>query len=84
MVLKVILTLLIVLCVLLLTAYINHRIRSEKEKPLREPIGQLVEVAGKNMCIYTQGEGENTIVFLSGGGTVCPTLDFKSLSSFTN
>ena len=81
MVLKVILTLLIVLCVLLLTAYINHRIRSEKEKPLLEPLGQLVEVAGKNMCVYTQGEGENTIVFLSGGGTVCPTLDFKSLYS---
>ena len=79
MALKVIIIVLIVLCVLLLIAFINHRIKTENEKTLLEPIGQLVEIDGKNMCVYTEGEGEETIVFLSGSGTPSPILDFKSL-----
>lgn len=43
------------------------------------PLGQLVEVEGKNMNVYTKGEGENTIVLLSGLGTAAPTLDFEPL-----
>lgn len=79
MVLKVIILVLIVLCILLLIAFINHRIKSESEKSLLKPLGQLVEVDGKNMCVYTEGEGDRTIVFLAGGGTPSPILDFKSL-----
>ena len=31
-------------------------------------------------CMFTQtGDGEQTIVFLSGGGTSAPVLDFKPL-----
>ena len=78
---KIIIIVLIVLCVLLLIAFINHRIKTESEKSLLNPIGQLVEVDGKNMCVYTEGEGEKTLVFLSGGGTPSPILDFKSLYS---
>ncbi|MBE6841077.1 MAG: alpha/beta hydrolase [Ruminococcus sp.] len=81
MVLKIVIIVLIELCVLLLIAFINHRIKTESEKSLLEPIGQLVEVEGKNMCVYTEGEGEKTLVFLSGGGTPSPILDFKSLYS---
>ncbi len=81
MVLKIVIIVLIVLCVLLLIAFINHRIKTESEKTLLNPIGQLVEVDGKNMCVYTEGEGEKTLVFLSGGGTPSPILDFKSLYS---
>ena len=81
MVLKVIIIILIVLCVLLLIAFINHRIKTESEKTLLNPIGQLVEVEGKNMSVYTEGEGEKTLVFLSGGGTPSPILDFKLLYS---
>lgn len=43
------------------------------------PIGELVEVDGKNMHIYTKGEGNNTIVLLSGLGTAAPALDFEPL-----
>ena len=81
MVLKIVIIVLIVLCVLLLIAFINHRIKTESEKSLLNPIGKLVEVDGKNMCVYTEGEGEKTLVFLSGGGTPSPILDFKSLYS---
>jgi pimeloyl-ACP methyl ester carboxylesterase len=42
-------------------------------------LGELVEVNGKNMHIYTKGEGDNTIVLLSGLGTTAPVLDFEPL-----
>jgi pimeloyl-ACP methyl ester carboxylesterase len=71
----------IVLIVLLLAVYVNHRIRLEKESELCSPLGQIVEVDGHNMSIYTEGNGEVTLVFLSGGGTCSPILDFKSLYS---
>lgn len=42
-------------------------------------IGEMVEVDGKNMHIYTKGEGDHTIVLLSGLGTSAPALDFEPL-----
>jgi pimeloyl-ACP methyl ester carboxylesterase len=78
---KVVMITIIVLIVLLLAVYVNHRIRLEKESELRSPLGQIVEVDGHNMSIYTEGNGEVTLVFLSGGGTCSPILDFKSLYS---
>ena len=51
-----------------------------KEKPLiAELLGTMVEVDGGEMCVYTEGEGEHTIVFMSGYGTHSPILDFKPL-----
>ncbi|MGM0640350.1 MAG: alpha/beta fold hydrolase [Thermotogota bacterium] len=51
----------------------------KKEKLENSPLGKLVKVNGKNIHIYAEGEGKNTIVFLAGHGTNCPTLDFKIL-----
>lgn len=44
-------------------------------------LGEMIEVNGKNMHIYTEGEGDNTIVLLSGLGTTAPVLDFEPLVS---
>ena len=33
------------------------------------------------MSVYSEEVGDETIVFMSGGGTCSPILDFKSLSS---
>ena len=81
MILKITIIVLLALCVLLLIVFINHRIKTESEKTLLEPLGQIVEVNGHNMCVYTEGTGEKTIIFMSGGGTCSPILDFKSLYS---
>ncbi len=43
------------------------------------PLGQLVEVDGEKMHVYTKGEGKNTIVLLSGAGTAAPALDYEPL-----
>lgn len=78
---KVILIILSIIIILILAVFINHKIQLKKEAELLTPIGQLVEVDGHNMSVYIEGEGDKTIVFLSGGGTCSPILDFKSLYS---
>jgi len=54
---------------------------SRETKLLEQPLGAMVEVDGRKMCVYVQGEGTRTLVFLSGSGTVSPILDFKGLYS---
>ena len=80
-VVRIIIIIIVILIVLLLVVYINHRIRLAKESALRSPLGQMVEVDGYKMSVYIEGEGKTTLVFMSGGGTCCPILDFKSLYS---
>ena len=80
-IMRVIIIIIVILVVLFLLIYINHRVHLEKESALRSPIGQIVEVNGHNMSVYIEGKGETTLVFMSGGGTSCPILDFKSLYS---
>lgn len=60
---------------------INHKLHLSKEDPFFIPSGQIVEVNGHNMHVYTEGKGDVTLVFMSGGGTSSPALDFKSLYS---
>lgn len=80
-VLKIFLIVIAVLILLLSAIYINHRIHLKKESELLAPLGQMVEVDGHNMSVYIEGKGETTLVFMSGGGTCSPILDFKSLYS---
>ena len=77
--LKALLVLLMILVIVLAGIYANHRLQLHKEAPLRTPLGQLVEVNGHQISLYTEGQGDKTLVFLSGGGTCAPILDFKSL-----
>lgn len=78
---KVILVILAILVLFLLITFIRHKICSSSEKDLLTPLGELVEVDDNNMSLYVEGEGKHTFVFLSGGGTCSPILDFKSLYS---
>lgn len=79
--LKIILIIITLLIVLLSAIYINHLIHLKKESELRLPLGQLVEVDGHDMSVYIEGDGDTTLVFMSGAGTCSPILDFKSLYS---
>lgn len=56
-----------------------HYIKTAYEQKSYPAPGKLVEVNEKNMHVYTKGEGENTIVLLSGLGTAAPVLDFEPL-----
>lgn len=71
----------LVVAALLLVCFVFHRIKLKSEAALLSPIGTLVNVDGGQMNVYTEGDGPETVVFMSGGGTCSPVLDFKSLYS---
>lgn len=80
-VMKIVFIVIAAVLILLLILYINHQVRLKAETELRVPLGQLVDVGGHNMSIYVEGTGDKTLVFMSGGGTCSPILDFRSLYS---
>lgn len=80
-IMKLIIIIIIVFIVTSLAIYINHLIQLKKEAELKKTIGELVEVDSHNMSVYVEGKGNKTIVFMAGGGTCSPILDFKSLYS---
>ena len=44
----------------------RHKVCSSREKDLLTPLGELVEVNGHKMSVYTEGDGDKTLVFMSG------------------
>lgn len=75
------LTILVIIAVFVIISFIRHKVCSSREQKLLTPLGELVEVEGHNMSVYTEGDGDKTLVFMSGAGTCSPILDFKSLYS---
>lgn len=75
------LTILVIIAVFVIISFIRHKVCSVREQKLLTPLGELVEVEGHNMSVYTEGDGDKTLVFMSGAGTCSPILDFKSLYS---
>jgi pimeloyl-ACP methyl ester carboxylesterase len=70
-----------ILLLIITTSYIIHQIQLSKEDKLFTPTGKMVEVDGHQMHVYIEGNGVDTLVFMSGGSTSSPVLDFKSLYS---
>ena len=79
--LRLLLWIVAIIIFLILICFVYHRYRLTVEEKLRKPLGQLIDINGKNMSIYVEGRGSKTLVFLSGAGTCSPILDFKSLYS---
>lgn len=85
--LKLFAVLLILVVLFLILSFINHRIRLSKEEKILEEakalhtLGNSFDIGGSLMNVYDEGEGDVTLVFMSGGGTCSPVLDFKSLYS---
>ncbi|WP_132283214.1 alpha/beta fold hydrolase [Natranaerovirga hydrolytica] len=78
---RICLRLVLIVMLLLLVCFIYHKVQLAKEDELYQPIGVQVEVNNLTMSVYAEGEGKDTLVFLSGGGTCSPILDFKTLYS---
>ena len=64
----------------LVATFFYHRISLQKENEFLTPMGQSVLVNGHQMNVYVEGDGPETIVFLSGAGIASPILDFKNLT----
>ncbi len=67
-----------ILCLNLIGFAIN-RIFFSNELAAIEPYGQMVNVDGKKMHVYSLGSGEKTIVLLPGFGVALPAADFGPL-----
>ena len=79
---KLLLFLLITIISTLVYIFTYHQVcLNSEQKLLDNPQGRLVQVGSKNMNVYVTGQGEKTLVFLAGGGTTSPILDFKTLYS---
>lgn len=82
-VLKVLGIILLSLCCLVIVllggSTLNHRYQLRKEAKAYPAPGKLVEVNGSKLHVYGEGQGDATLVFMSGAGTPNPVLDFKPL-----
>ena len=74
------LVLLSFLILFLVGTFISHRISLEKEQASLTSMGKTVLVNGHKINVYVEGDGPETIVFLSGAGIASPILDFKNLT----
>jgi len=68
-----------VAAIFLIVSTINHLNQLEKEAVGYVPPGKMVEVNDRKFHVYIEGKGPLTLVFMSGHGTIYPTLDFKPL-----
>jgi len=75
----VIRNILIAIVALLVIWAIFSNVMTAYEQKKYVAIGEFVEVDGNNMHVNTKGDGDHTIVLLSGHGTAAPSLDFEPL-----
>ena len=70
---KRLLFLLGIVLVLLLASFTYHRLALQRENASLNPVGQMVAVNGYKISVFVKGQGSQTLVFLSGAGTVSYT-----------
>ncbi len=71
---KIIAGLVVALVLFLLIVFVVNIVCNKMEQGKIESYGQSVTVDGKNMNVFIQGEGEETVVLLPGYGTAAPGL----------
>ncbi len=59
----------------------NNIAMSNEKELLKDHPGEYVEVDGHNMNVYQEGEGDHTLVFMSGWKVPCPIYEYKPLYS---
>lgn len=65
--------------VLLLLSVLYHKYQLKNDAKKYPPPGKLVQVNNNKMHVYSEGEGNLTLVFMAGSGTSSPTIDFKPI-----
>ncbi len=78
-IMKILRSIFIVILAVLIIMPIVGQVRKYLEKNDVKPLGSMVEVDGKEMHVYSEGEGDKTIVLMPGLGSIAPSIDFKPL-----
>lgn len=68
-----------IIVVLLVFSALHHKYKLRNEAKEYPAPGELVQINNNKMHVYSEGQGDNTLIFMSGHGTSCPTIDFKPL-----
>jgi pimeloyl-ACP methyl ester carboxylesterase len=71
--------LLALLLVLIAGSSLNHVVQTAREEATYPSPGELVPVNDHRLHVYAEGDGDLTLVFMSGSGTAAPVLDFRPL-----
>lgn len=69
------------LLILLLIGSISEIVISKMEASKGKYPGKMIELKGRDMHLYIEGEGESSIVLVPGLGTPSPYIDFEPLWS---
>ncbi|KOA18558.1 alpha/beta hydrolase family protein [Clostridium homopropionicum DSM 5847] len=69
----------LLIIILLSIGCIYQNSKSKKDVKNYHPVGSIYEIKNKKMHIYTGGNGDATVVFAAGWGTVNPYIDFYPL-----
>jgi len=77
--LKIILIGVGLIAVLLLITFLYHTYQLRNEANKYPAPGKLVEIDNSKVHVYSEGDGDLTLVFMAGSGTSSPTIDFKPL-----
>lgn len=64
---KLLVYVLLAMVLVTLGVYLNHRLALSREASDISPIGNRVEVEGKQLNVYVTGSGSKTLVLLAGG-----------------
>lgn len=78
---KIFLGLIVLLILLLASVFIYHRYQLSVEAKLINGKGTLVDIGDKRLNVYSEGNGNNTFVFMSGSGIAAPVYEMKGLYS---
>lgn len=68
-----------ILAILMLIGFIVNSILSNGELEKVASYGQMIDINGEKMHVYSMGDGEETIVLLPGFGVALPSADFGPL-----
>lgn len=71
----------VVIIFILAFIYAFNKYQRWQEARKYPPIGEMVDINGHKIHIYSEGEGKETLVFLAGWSTSSPIWDFKALYS---
>ncbi|MFJ7183257.1 alpha/beta hydrolase [Lysinibacillus xylanilyticus] len=78
---KIVFYFITVILIGLVVIFSYHQYQLSKESELLDTKGTLVEVDHQKINVYTEGDGQDTYVFMAGSGVAAPIYEMKGLYS---
>src|SRR5699024_10836633 len=66
----------LIFALVIFVSFVNHKLKLSEVDNRVVANWQIVVVNGRHMHVYTEGTGQDTLVFMSSGGTSSPIVDY--------